>query len=168
MSENTYYLSNAIRRICFRDNYQIELSGYYNAYIASGIAIDIECRGYHDTYGAGKSDAFINIAGDVLLGRFVDSRRKSLGLDASTVFLDMADLAFGISQNPFEIGQRGGLAVFANYKWYTNRKTVDYEYRLGNGTIIHRGRASIKDKGIASYIKHFTRTISSIDISPYA
>ena len=161
MFDNTYFLSNVIRHICFRDNYQIELSGCLNANIDSVIIPDVACLGYHDTYGGGKPDTFLNIKDDVLVSNFVDSRRRSLGLDSGTVFLDMADMAFGVGQGC------NSAAVFANYKWYTDKKAVDYEYKLGNGTIIHRGRASIKDKGIASYIKHFMRLMSSIDISSY-
>ena len=162
MFKNTYYLSNVICRLCFKDNYQIELSGCLNANIVSGAIPDVACLGYHDTYGAGKPDMFLNLKGDALVSHFVNSRRRRLGLESSSEFLNMVDLSFGVGQGG------NSVAVFANYKWYSDRKTVDYEYKLGDGTVICKGRASIKDMGVASYIKHFMRTMASVDISPYA
>lgn len=154
MFSNTFYLANISQHLCFRDNYSIEMFGCLNADIDSSFLPNVKCINYQDTYGVGNPD--INMIDDALVVDFVDNRRKILGLSPSTVFLKMADMSFGVGQGC------NSVAVFANYSWYTDKKTVNYEYKLGDGTVIQKGIAAIKDKYIKSYIKHFMK---NIDIS---
>ena len=165
MIEKTYCLYTLEYFMCLMDGYNpyhIKFNGKpINGVVTSKNMPFVRLESIGGTSGDNNVAVLnINMLDKAALKMYSHNLCMNLGINMNSLQVESCTFVFGVAQGASSIN------VLAQYKWYPNRKAVSYEYTLyPSCTLIRKGDATIKDKCIESYIKHFMKLMASVDIS---